>query len=106
MVGATAAILAIIVLIRSWSASATTVTIPTAHAQRGRIQITLHTIGEIRAARATQLFTPATGGQLQIIALAESGAAVKAGDIIVEFDAAEQQFNLEQARFDLQQAGQ
>jgi len=91
---------------RWWSASAGAQPIPTARIQRGPVEITIHTTGEIRAARATQIFTPATGGQLQIIALAESGAAVKANDAIVEFDPAEPAFNLEQARFDLQQADQ
>jgi hypothetical protein len=46
------------------------------------------------------------GGQLKILKLAETGAAVKAGDTVLEFDAAEQEFNLEQARFDLQLAEQ
>jgi HlyD family secretion protein len=91
---------------RWWPAAAEAQPIPTARVQRGRVEVTIHATGEVRAARTTQMFTPATGGQLQIVALAESGAAVKAGDAIVEFDAAEQQFNLEQARFDLQQAEQ
>jgi HlyD family secretion protein len=91
---------------RWWSASADAQPIPTARVQRGSVQITIHTTGEIRAARATQIFTPATGGQLQIVALAESGSGVKAGQPIVEFDPAEPEFNLEQARFDLQQAEQ
>ncbi len=46
------------------------------------------------------------GGQLQIVHLAETGDNVKAGDVVVEFDTAEQEFNLEQARFDLQLAQQ
>jgi multidrug resistance efflux pump len=80
--------------------------IPTARVQRGRVQVTVYTNGELRAARTTQLFTPAMGGPLQIVRLAESGAAVKSGDTVVEFDPAEQTFNLEQARFDLRQAEQ
>ena len=91
---------------RWWRASGSAQPIPTARVQHGAVQITIHAIGEIRAARATQIFAPATGGQLQIVSLADSGAAVKAGDVILEFDPAEQQFNLEQARFDLQQADQ
>jgi len=88
------------------SASTASEGVPTAHVQRGRVETTVHATGEIRAARSTQMFTPTTGGQLQIVALAESGSAVKAGDVVVEFDSAEQQFNLEQARFDLAQAEQ
>jgi len=80
--------------------------VPTAHVQRGRVQVTVYTVGDLRASRAAQLAAPPMGGQLQIVHLAETGDAVKTGDVVVEFDAAEQEFNLEQARFDLQLAEQ
>jgi len=80
--------------------------VPTARVERGRVQVTVYTTGELRAARTVQLATPPMGGQLQIIGLATSGQAVSAGDPIVEFDPAEQTFALEQARFDLAQAEQ
>lgn len=86
--------------------SAAVRTVPTVQVQRGRVQVTVYTVGDLRAARSVQLAVPPMGGQLQIIQLAESGAAVRAGDIVVEFDGAEQEFNLEQARFDLQLAEQ
>jgi HlyD family secretion protein len=81
-------------------------TVPTAHVQRGRVQVTVYTVGDLRASRAAQLAAPPMGGQLQLVHLAETGDAVKAGDVVVEFDAAEQEFSLEQARFDLQLAEQ
>jgi multidrug efflux pump subunit AcrA (membrane-fusion protein) len=87
-------------------AAAGTGAIPTARVVRGPVELAVHTIGEVRSARAMPIFVPATGGQLTIVALAESGSAVKAGEIVVEFDRAEQQFNLEQAQFDLAQAEQ
>ena len=80
--------------------------IPTAHVQHGRVQVTVYTVGELRGTRAMQLAVPPMGGQLQIIKLAQTGDAVKAGDVVVEFDAADQEFNLEQARYDLQLAEQ
>jgi HlyD family secretion protein len=80
--------------------------IPTARVQRGRVQVIVYTTGELRAGRSLQLVAPPIGGNLQIVKMAESGEAVAAGDIVVEFDPAEQSFNLEQARFDLQQAEQ
>jgi multidrug resistance efflux pump len=80
--------------------------IPTVRVQRGRVQVTVYTTGDLRAARTVQLSVPPMGGQLQIVQLAESGAAVKSGDVVVEFDGAEQEFNLEQARYDLQLAEQ
>jgi multidrug resistance efflux pump len=80
--------------------------IPTAHVQQGRVQVTVYTVGELRGTRAVQLAVPPMGGQLQIVKLAETGDAVKSGDVVMEFDASEQEFNLEQARFDLELAEQ
>lgn len=80
--------------------------VPTARVQRGRVQVTVYTTGDLRAARTAQLVVPSMGGQLQIVKLAAPGDAVKSGDLVVEFDSAEQAFNLEQARFDLQLAEQ
>lgn len=87
-------------------AAAVPKTVPTTHVQRGRVQVTVYTVGDLRAARTIQLTVPPMGGQLQILKLAETGVALKAGDIVLEFDASEQEFNLEQARFDLQLAEQ
>lgn len=81
-------------------------TVPTTHVQRGKVQVTVYTVGDLRASRAVQLAAPPMGGQLQIVHLADTGDQVKAGDVVVEFDAAEQEFNLEQAQFDLQLAEQ
>jgi macrolide-specific efflux system membrane fusion protein len=80
--------------------------IPTARVQRGRVDVTVHANGELRAVRSAQLVVPPIGGQVTIIGLVPSGTAVKAGDLIVEFDTSEQEFSLEQAEFDLQLADQ
>jgi HlyD family secretion protein len=80
--------------------------VPTAHVQHGRVQVTVYTVGDLRASRATQLTVPPMGGQLQIVHMADTGDAVKAGDAVIEFDSADQEFNLEQARYDLQLAEQ
>src|SRR5258705_2402122 len=94
-----------VVVLRSVSASSPKA-IPRAHVQRGRVQVTVYTVGDLRASGAMKLTVPPMGGQLQILKLAETGQALKAGDVVLEFDAAEQEFNLEQARFDLQLAEQ
>jgi HlyD family secretion protein len=86
--------------------SAVARSIPTVRVQRGRVQVTVYTNGDLRAARTVQLSVPPMGGQLQIVQLADSGSAVREGDVVVEFDGAEQEFNLEQARYDLQLAEQ
>src|SRR5262249_37025738 len=94
-----------IVVVRRMS-SASSKTIPTARVQQGRVQVTVYTIGELRGTRAVQLAVPPMGGQLQIVKLAETGDAGKSGDVVMEFDSSDQEFNLEQARFDLQLAEQ
>jgi len=78
--------------------------IPTAHVQRGRVETRVHALGDLRAARAIQMAVPPMGGQLTIIALPQSGTPVKAGDVAMEFDSADQEFALEQANFDLKLA--
>ena len=75
--------------------------VPTTRVQRGTVQVTVHAVGDLRAKRAMQLFVPPAAGSLTIIALATSGTAMKAGDVIVAFDPSEQEFALEQARYDL-----
>jgi len=80
--------------------------IPTARVQRGRVDVTVYTIGELRAGRSAQAIAPPIGGNLTIVKLAPSGERIKADDVIVEFDPAEQSFALEQARSDLAQAEQ
>jgi HlyD family secretion protein len=80
--------------------------IPTASLQKGKVEIRVNTTGDLRATRSTQFFVPPMGAQLTILTLANSGTAVKAGDVIAEFDASEQEFAREQAAFDLQLAEQ
>ena len=80
--------------------------IPTAALQKGKVEIRVNAAGDLRATRSTQFFVPPMGGQLTILSLANSGTAVKAGDMIAEFDASEQEFALEQANFELQLAEQ
>ena len=72
----------------------------------GAVHVLVHANGDLRALRSVQLMVPPMGGQVTIIELVANGTAVKAGDIIVEFDASEQEFALEQATFDLQLADQ
>jgi len=107
-----AALCAVIVVTAALALAWTRVTaaparpIPTARVQRGRVQVTVYTSGELRAGRSIQLIAPPIGGNLQIVKLAASGEPARKDDIVVEFDTAEQAFSLEQARFDLQEAEQ
>lgn len=47
----------------AWARGASTKAqqVPTARVQQGRIDITVHATGELRASRALQVFTPAMG---------------------------------------------
>ncbi len=88
--------------LRGWRHSEQVV--PTARVKRGTLETKVHTWGEVRSSRSAMLVAPAVGGALQIIHLMKTGTRVKAGDIVVEFDPSEQQFNLERNRSELQQA--
>ncbi|MEO8681027.1 MAG: HlyD family efflux transporter periplasmic adaptor subunit [Vicinamibacterales bacterium] len=80
--------------------------VPTAAIQRGSVAVRVHASGDLRATKSLQMFVPPMGGQLTIVSLANSGTAVKEGDLIAEFDASEPEFALEQASFELQLADQ
>lgn len=105
----TAAVLALLlgVAAAGWSRVAPAVPpIPTASLQKGTVAIKVNAAGDLRATRSTQFFVPPMGSQLTILTLANSGSAVKAGDVVAEFDTSEQEFALEQANFELQLAEQ
>ncbi len=81
--------------------------IPVTSVKRGDLTLRIHSVGELSAEHSAFLTAPSIGGgSLQITHLARTGAVVKAGDTVVEFDPGEQQYALEQNRSDLQQAEQ
>jgi HlyD family secretion protein len=80
--------------------------LPTARVARGDLDLSVHTTGELRPGRSAMVVAPSIPGTLQIVELASPGVAVKAGDVIVDFDPSEQEFNLEQSRSELEQAEQ
>jgi HlyD family secretion protein len=81
--------------------------IPLAEVKRGDLQLQVRATAELRASHAIMLTAPAIGGDaLQITQLARTGAPVKKGDVIIEFDPSEQRYKLEQSRSELLQAEQ
>ncbi len=80
--------------------------IPTTRVVRGPLDRQVTAVGELRASRSTMIIAPSVGGSLRILELVATGTAVKAGDVIVELDPAEQMYQLEQARSELAQAQQ
>jgi multidrug resistance efflux pump len=89
----------------SWSAGAAS-DVPTARVVRGALRLDVHATGEMRAGRSASLSGPPVGGMLRLVRLADTGAAVRAGDIVMEFDPADQQHALEQSRSELLEAEQ
>lgn len=80
--------------------------IPTTRPTRGNIDVRVHTLGELGPLRSMALAAPTVGGTLQIVTLASPGSIVHEGDVVIEFDRAEQQFNLQQAESEVAEAEQ
>ncbi len=79
---------------------------PTARVVRGPLELSVRTLGELRASTVKALSAPPVGGMLRLVTLAETGTEVKAGDVIMEFDPTEQQYSLEQSLSQLAEADQ
>lgn len=80
--------------------------IPTTRVQKGRLSVDVHTNGELHTPHSAMLVAPSVSGTLQIIHIAKTGSAVKVGDVVVEFDPSEQEYNLEQNRSQVAEAEQ
>jgi HlyD family secretion protein len=80
--------------------------IPTARVRRGTLEIKVYSTGELRASKSMNLIAPPVSGALQIIRMAKTGARVKEGEIVLEFDPSEQEFKLEQSRSEVEEAEQ
>jgi multidrug resistance efflux pump len=81
--------------------------IPTSRVKRGDLDMKVLATGELRASHMEMLMAPPIGGGvLQITHLLHTGAAVKKGDLVMEFDPSEQRYKLEQNRSELLQAEQ
>jgi HlyD family secretion protein len=81
-------------------------TIPTTLVKRGDVEITVTIPGEFRAPHSSILVAPQVNGTLQIVSMLPTGAKVKPGDIVVEFDPSEQEYNYDQADSQFRQAEQ
>lgn len=80
--------------------------VPVETVTRGDLTLDVHLEGELRAAQSVAVPAPAVGGSLRLLSLLPTGTPVQAGDIVMEFDPGEQQFALEQALSELEEAGQ
>jgi HlyD family secretion protein len=80
--------------------------IPTAVVKRGRLDMKVYTDGELHPRRSVMIVAPSVSGNLRIIRLEPTGTHVHNGDVVVEFDPSEQQYNLQENQFDLDEAGE
>jgi HlyD family secretion protein len=80
--------------------------VPTAKAVKGPLKLTVYATGELRAGRTVNLMAPPAGGTLRIVKLLQTGTSVKKDDVVLEFDAADQQYQVEVAKTDLEEAEQ
>lgn len=82
-------------------------TVPTAVVQQGNLHLDVRTTGELQTGQTVTLFAPpVAGGTLQIVHLDHDGDQAKPGDLVLEFDPSEQEYNLEKNRTDLEEAEQ
>ena len=61
--------------------------IPTTRVLRGEVDTSIHATGELKSTRSSTLMAPAVGGQLRLITMMPTGSAVKAGEIVMAFEA-------------------
>lgn len=89
-----------------WLSSNYEITLVQRLVKRGMVELKVYTNGELRSTRSVTLVAPPVGGNLQIVKLAKTGTPVKAGEVVIEFDPSEQEYNLQQNRSELLQAEQ
>ena len=80
--------------------------LPTALAVSGEMSLDVNAIGELRAMRVIPISTPPVGGTLRILNIAPTGSRVEPGDVVVEFDPTDQQYQMEQSASQLAEAEQ
>ena len=81
--------------------------VPTTRVVRGPLELSVHTVGDLRASKSVNLQAPAVGGGLlRLVKMAETGSSVHSGEVILEFDPTEQQYSLEQAQSQVAEAEQ
>lgn len=80
---------------------------PTTVVKRGKVVIAVAARGELQGGNSEMLVAPMTGNDtLAITFLREPGELVKEGDVVVQFDTTQQEYNLREAEADLAEAEQ
>jgi len=94
-------------VIRAAGAGAATSEIPITHVKRGPVAITVTARGELQGGNSEMLVAPMVGSDsLNVTDIRDNGEMVKSGDVVVEFDTTQQEYNLREAEADLAEAQQ
>jgi hypothetical protein len=80
--------------------------VPLAEARRGDVTFTVTARGQLQGGNPEVVTAPMSGGELGIKYLRKPGELVRAGDVVVEFDTADQEFQLKEAESDVGEAEQ
>ena len=80
--------------------------VPTTRVSRGTLELTVYMNGDLRAVRQVSLTAPSIGGAMRVLKVMDTGTAVNEGDVIMEFDPADQMYALEQAESQVLEAEQ
>jgi HlyD family secretion protein len=101
------AVAGVVAAVRRTTAPTVSSNVPTAIVKRGDLDMKVFVAGELKASHSEMLTAPPIGGgALQLTYLLHTGAAVKKGDLVMEFDPSEQLYKLDQSRSELLQAEQ
>jgi HlyD family secretion protein len=89
------------------TASTAAVELPSTRVKKGRVTITVAARGELQGGNSEMLTAPMSGGgDIAITQLRDPGEVVKQGDVVVQFDTTQQEYNLREAEADLAEAEQ
>ena len=81
--------------------------VPTTRVKKGRVVVSVAARGELQGGNSEMLTAPMVGGgDLPITDLRQAGELVAAGDVVVQFDTTQQEYNLREAQADLAEAQQ
>ena len=101
------AVVGVVAAVRRSSPTSAGDEVPTVRVKRGDLDMKVLLTGELRASHSEMMIAPPIGGgALQITHLLHTGAPVKKGELVMEFDPTEQHFKLDQNRSELLQAEQ
>jgi len=93
-------------LIKATSSTAA-LEIPATKVKRGQVTMTVSARGELQGGNSEMLTAPMSGGgDVAITDLRDPGEVVAAGDVVVQFDTTQQEYNLREAEADLAEAEQ